>query len=347
MVFCGLHAPALEALNAPPVKSQVKECRYPPSGHALMNEFVNLPKQKIMSKKDCRFIVALGDNFYNSGVKDVHDKRFSQTFEKVYTKKFHYVPWYFVAGNHDHYSNVSAQIAYSKVSPRWQFPHFFHSKVHKIPGTDKSVHAIFIDTTLLSHICEKNRRDNEPLVHGQLQWITNELKKSKSDYLIVAGHHPILSAGAHGNSPCLMTKLKPLLEKYDVTAYFSGHDHNLQHISDPKSNVAYFVSGSGNFYNGWHSNARKLPKGSLRFFQGLSGGFALMDLSDKDGELTFIDSDGKHLYNTKIKRRDRQTDKREAHNEKTDLLKNFFLHNKQTDVVSEFWKWFKPIRLRR
>ena len=50
----------------------------------------------------------------------------------------------------------------------------------------------------------------------------------RSDYLIVAGHHPILSAGAHGNSPCLMTKLKPLLEKYDVTAYFSGHDHNLQ-----------------------------------------------------------------------------------------------------------------------
>ena len=72
-----------------------------------------------------------------------------------------------------------------------------------------------------------------------------------------------------------------------------------------------------------------------------------MDLSDNDGELTFIDSDGKHLYNTKLKRRDRQTDKREAHNEKTDLLKNFFLHNKQTDVVSEFWKWFKPIRLRR
>ena len=85
-----------------------------------------------MSKKDCRFIVALGDNFYNSGVKDVHDKRFSQTFEKVYTKKFHYVPWYFVAGNHDHYSNVSAQIAYSKVSPRWQFPHYFHSKGKKI-----------------------------------------------------------------------------------------------------------------------------------------------------------------------------------------------------------------------
>ena len=81
-----------------------------------------------MSRKDCRFIIALGDNFYYTGVKNVHDPRFLQTFEKTYTKTFHFVPWYFVAGNHDHISNVSAQIEYSKVSSRWKFPHYFHSK---------------------------------------------------------------------------------------------------------------------------------------------------------------------------------------------------------------------------
>ena len=51
---------------------------------------------------------------------------------------------------------------------------------------------------------------------------------SSADYIIVAGHHPVLSAGAHGNTGCLVSRLKPLLEKYGVTAYFSGHDHNLQ-----------------------------------------------------------------------------------------------------------------------
>lgn len=44
----------------------------------------------------------------------------------------------------------------------------------------------------------------------------------------MAGHHPILSAGAHGNTQYLESKLKPLLEDNDVTAYLSGHDHNLQ-----------------------------------------------------------------------------------------------------------------------
>lgn len=50
----------------------------------------------------------------------------------------------------------------------------------------------------------------------------------------MAGHHPILSAGAHGNTQYLESKLKPLLEESDVTAYLSGHDHNLQVI-----NVSY------------------------------------------------------------------------------------------------------------
>ena len=44
----------------------------------------------------------------------------------------------------------------------------------------------------------------------------------------MAGHHPVLSAGIHGNTPYLLSNLKPLMEEYDVTAYISGHDHNLQ-----------------------------------------------------------------------------------------------------------------------
>ena len=50
----------------------------------------------------------------------------------------------------------------------------------------------------------------------------------RAEYLIVAGHHPIFSSGSHGNTKCLIQRLKPLLEKNSVTAYFSGHDHNLQ-----------------------------------------------------------------------------------------------------------------------
>lgn len=44
---------------------------------------------------------------------------YQDTFESVYTAKSLRVPWYVLAGNHDHAGNVKAQIEYSQKSNRW------------------------------------------------------------------------------------------------------------------------------------------------------------------------------------------------------------------------------------
>lgn len=83
----------------------------------------------------------LGDNFYGSGIHgSEYDPRFEKTFEDVYNGKYlETIPFYAIAGNHDHGGNVSAQISYSAHSKRWKYPDWYYSVKYDIPGSDKKV----------------------------------------------------------------------------------------------------------------------------------------------------------------------------------------------------------------
>ena len=52
----------------------------------------------------------------------------------------------------------------------------------------------------------------------------------KPTWLIVVGHYPIYSSGEHGDISELKEYLLPLLLKYNVHAYFCGHDHISEHL---------------------------------------------------------------------------------------------------------------------
>ena len=72
-------------------------------------------------------VLLLGDNFYTHGVETNTSSRFRDTFEAVYPPSlFRQLPFYVVAGNHDHRGNVQAQIDYHG-SPRWHFPALYYT----------------------------------------------------------------------------------------------------------------------------------------------------------------------------------------------------------------------------
>ncbi|NXX82609.1 PPA5 phosphatase, partial [Urocolius indicus] len=183
------------------------------------------------------FILSLGDNFYYQGVKDEWDPRFQDTFERVFTAPaLQPLPWFVLAGNHDHAGNVSAQLAYSRHSARWHFPHPYYSLRLSLPGTNTTARLLLLDTVLLCGGGDDFDLPGPPRgpqdqaeAARQLLWLQKRLEASQSDqYVLVAGHYPLWSVAEHGPSECLVRLVRPLLMKYKVTAYLCGHDHNLQ-----------------------------------------------------------------------------------------------------------------------
>ncbi|CAK5051947.1 unnamed protein product [Meloidogyne enterolobii] len=209
------------------------------------------------------FVINVGDNFYFNGVSDIFDSRFEDSFEQVYDDENLLVPWYTIAGNHDHLGNISAQLAHTNFSSKWTFPHLFYKiriifdfqNLTESPSKPVIFEILMIDTivlcgntediqgkSLFSWMFSKKREPNGPepkyekLAKKQWKWIEKQLENSNADYLFVAGHYPIYSTCEHGGFKCLQ-QLDILLYKFGVNAYFCGHDHNLQHIKIEKENL--------------------------------------------------------------------------------------------------------------
>ncbi|KAM9313916.1 tartrate-resistant acid phosphatase type 5a [Pholidichthys leucotaenia] len=256
------------------------------------------------------FILALGDNFYYKGVESVDSPRFKETFESVYTAESLQIPWYVLAGNHDHMGNVGAQIEYSRVSDRWNFPSYYYELNFRIPNTGKILTIIMLDTVMLCGHSDDNL-DKKPEgpqnavdANRQLVWLQQRLALSKADFLLVAGHYPVWSVSEHGPTQCLVDSLRPLLLKYRATAYLCGHDHNLQYIEE--SDIGYVVSGAGNFMDPdirhWHD----VPKGTVKFFTGQAstlGGFIHAEVNKNKMIVTFFKAKGTSLFRTVLSQR--------------------------------------------
>ncbi|XP_064606154.1 tartrate-resistant acid phosphatase type 5-like [Liolophura sinensis] len=266
------------------------------------------------------FILSLGDNFYSSGVQTVDDIRFRETFEKVFTHPLLSVPWYIIAGNHDHRGNVQAQIDYTQASKRWYFPDFNYVKAVSLPDGTAELTMVFIDTVLLCGITDMYfpgqapiNAEDEELADEIWSWLEAQLQQSRSEYLLVVGHYPVLSVGYHGTTLCLVQRLRPLLFQYNVSAYLAGHDHNLQHFTDSKgpNSVEHFVIGAGALLNTNRRNNHSVPVGSLKYFwpggdsadstsSDRTGGFAYAIMDNQRLNITLVDGRGKDLHQVTV-----------------------------------------------
>ena len=241
-----------------------------------------------------RFVISVGDNFYENGVQSVTDTQWKTSFEDVYTAPSLQTPWYAVLGNHDHRGSAQAQVDYTRASARWRMP----DRYYRISGAHHGAPQLdlfFLDTTaLVEGYGQASPQALQRAATAQLDWLDAELGRSRAAWKLVVGHHTVHSGGSqHGDTPALLAKVKPLLETHGVQAYLNGHDHDLQHIR--RGPVDYIGTGAGSAVR-----AVRLIEGT-RFCLARAG-FALFSLGAETLTLEFRDFTGASVYRTALPR---------------------------------------------
>ena len=174
-------------------------------------------------------LILLGDNFYDSGISSQCDpiiNKYIDIFKNINN------PIYSILGNHDYQSNPSAQLNHTK----WIMPSYYYKKEYS------NVDLLFLDTVLFNtHFSltkdkiEKVHNDSvDNLINKQLNWLEDNLKLNENKKKIVFGHYPIITNGYYkkkGEDVLIYNYLFDIFKKYKISAYISGHEHNIQYIN--------------------------------------------------------------------------------------------------------------------
>lgn len=235
------------------------------------------------SANDIRFIINLGDNFYNDGVSSITDQLWNSRFEDIYDQTKLSMPFYSILGNHDYRGNIKAQIQYiSPNNDRWKMPARYYSRTESLTdGT--TVDFIFLDT--------------ERLFYGdaeQIAWVDDKLETSTATWTIVAGHRPLFSYGFHGFNGSLIPRLQPIL-KYRADIYIAGHEHNMQ-ILGPLNDVYYIVNGAA-------GESKTTGVGDLTAFAAGRCGFMAFLISKDEIVCRIIEMNSGLIYNQVLKKK--------------------------------------------
>ena len=173
---------------------------------------------KEMSKQDAAFYIHTGD-FVHDATDPAQWNEFFR-IERPLLSKMPIVP---VAGNHD-------------ISDIGIYTNLFFREERFYSFDYSNIMIIVLDSTVP---IEKGDR--------QYRFLEEELDRyesSSKDHLFVAVHHPPYSSGHHGDYSMLKESVLPLIEKHNVVAVMSGHEHNYERTR-PITGIVYIVTGGG------------------------------------------------------------------------------------------------------
>jgi hypothetical protein len=259
---------------------------------------------------DANFVINTGDSFYDGGIETVTDEQIKTSFLNVYNQpKLRSLDFFSVLGNHEYRGSASAVLQIPGRHQRFTMDGRWYAKTFRSVG-NAYIQMIFIDTSPMIESYKKPGYDSASdimlkrpdgitsqwaKVEEQMTWLEGRLQNEKYNFSmrVVIGHHPIYDYSGHAgeNRSFLQARLAPLLEQYNVSAYFAGHDHSLQAAQVQK--VVHFVSGGGSKISPSGETA-DTPESAIQFYY-MKNGFMACTAYDDELRVGVVDLEGKLL----------------------------------------------------
>ncbi len=222
-----------------------------------------------------QFVLVTGDNVYRSGLESEYRKNFFPQYTAAEANPqtgapiMKSIPIYMLVGNHDIYgadldkfpdglayfyyndlplngptatttikaTGNEAKVKTFKANSSPRFP-----RMSNFSFDYGNVHIACIDANPYAN----------PLDPALVQWLSEDIKRSKADWKIVAYHHPGFNSSKAHYDYQQMRLLSPILEQLGVDMVLTGHVHNYQRSMplkfDPKKDstgTRYVVSEQG------------------------------------------------------------------------------------------------------
>ncbi|KAI4379064.1 hypothetical protein MLD38_005405 [Melastoma candidum] len=244
------------------------------------------------------FVVSTGDNFYENGLTGVHDPAFDESYSRIYVAPSLQKQWYSVLGNHDYRGDVEAQLSpvLRAMDSRWLCLRSFivNAGMLDIFMVDTNP---FVDEYFTQ--AGNNTYDwtgvlpRQKYISDLLEDLDLALKSSRANWKMVMGHHPIKSAGVHGNTKEIVEQMLPILEANGVDFYVNGHDHCLQHISTADSPIQFLTSGGGS--KAWRGVVNWPNPDELKLYYD-GQGFMSVKIDATQADFVFYDVSGSVLH---------------------------------------------------
>ncbi len=218
---------------------------------------------RLASRRAIDWVVSVGDNFYQYGVRSAEDTRWRTSFSDKFGRPTLPLRWYAMLGNHDYKANLPpraraaegslAQLEHTwsagNVNAQWCLPSANYTLLARAQDFDLAL--VVFDSQALVRMDPDDAAAYDdggapgivPETEAQLAWLEAELcglrdaarTRARPLWLLSAAHHFVVSAGSYiragvQQEQVMRERVLPLLHRCGVRVHLHGHDHVTQAI---------------------------------------------------------------------------------------------------------------------